>query len=147
MKIEMNVSSDITEPYVVIHTGEITPQIQKLAAYIQNMGTAASAAIAVYDEDNIVIVSPEEIYMIVSQGRYVNVYCKDNEYLSKKCLYEFENILQNNFIRISKTTLVNLQQIKRVEPSFNGMLVVLKNGRKDYISRKYLPKFKKSLGI
>lgn len=143
----MNVSSDITEPYVVIHTGEITPQIQKLAAYIQNMGTAASAAIAVYDEDNIVIVSPEEIYMIVSQGRYVNVYCKDNEYLSKKCLYEFENILQNNFIRISKTTLVNLQQIKRVEPSFNGMLVVLKNGRKDYISRKYLPKFKKSLGI
>lgn len=147
MKIEMNVSSDITEPYVVIHTGEITPQIQKLAAYIQNMGTAASAAIAVYNEDNIVIVSPEEIYMIVSQGRYVNVYCKDNEYLSKKCLYEFENILQNNFIRISKTTLVNLQQIKRVEPSFNGMLVVLKNGRKDYISRKYLPKFKKSLGI
>lgn len=147
MKIEMNVSSDITEPHVVIHTGEITPQIQKLAAYIQNMGTAASAAIAVYDEDNIVIVSPEEIYMIVSQGRYVNVYCKDNEYLSKKCLYEFENILQNNFIRISKTTLVNLQQIKRVEPSFNGMLVVLKNGRKDYISRKYLPEFKKSLGI
>ena len=147
LKIEMNVSSDITEPYVVIHTGEITPQIQKLASYIQNMETAPAAAIAVYDEDNIVILKPEEIYMIVSQGRFVNVYSENNEYLSRKCLYEFEDTLRDSFMRISKTTLINLTQIKRVEPSFNGMLVVLKNGQKDYISRKYLPVFKKYLGL
>lgn len=146
LKIEMHISSDITEPYAVIHACEITPQIQKLASYIQNMEVSA-AGIAVYDEDNIVILNPEEIYMIVSKGRSVNVYCKDKAYLSKKCLYEFENILRNSFIRISKTTLINLQQIKRVEPSFNGMLAVMKNGQKDYISRKYLPDFKKYLGL
>lgn len=147
MKIEMNVSSDITEPYAVIHTGEITPQLQKLAAYIQNIDAASSEAIAVYDEDNIVILSPEEIYMIVSRSRFVNIYSKDREYLSRKCLYEFENTLGNSFMRISKTTLINLKQIKRVEPSFNGMLAVMKNGQKDYISRKYLPGFKKYLGL
>lgn len=147
MKIEINVSSDITEPYVVINTCEITPQIQNLAACIKNMETTFSAAIAVYDEDNIVILNPDEIYMIVSQGRFVNIYCKEKEYLSKKCLYEFQNMLGHDFIRISKTTLINLKQIKRVEPSFSGMLAVMKNGQKDYISRKYLPEFKKYLRL
>ena len=37
MKIEMDLSPDITEPYVVIHTNEITDHIRKLCAYIQNL--------------------------------------------------------------------------------------------------------------
>lgn len=143
MHIEIDISAEIKEPYAVIHTNEITPQINKLISYVQNM----DHVIAVYEEDNIVILKPEEIYMIVSAGRSVTIYCEGQEYLSRKCLYEFEDMLKSTFIRISKTTLVNLHQIRRVEPSFNGMLVVMKNGQKDYISRKYLPEFKKYLGL
>ncbi|HHT54760.1 MAG TPA: LytTR family transcriptional regulator, partial [Clostridiales bacterium] len=45
----------------------------------------------------------------------------------------------SGFIRISKSVLVNLKYLDCVEPSFGGiMLLVLKNGCKDYISRKYL---------
>ena len=85
--------------------------------------------------------------MIVSKSRSVDVFCKEKQSVSKKCLYEFEGILRHDFMRISKTTIINLKQIDRVEPSFNGMLIVLKNGKKDYISRKYLPEFKKYLGL
>lgn len=49
-------------------------------------------------------------------------------------------------MRVSKSVLVNLQYLDCVEPSFGGiMLLVLKNGCKDYISRKYLPAFKNIL--
>lgn len=59
-----------------------------------------------------------------------------------------EKLLGNGFMRISKSTLINLKQISRVESSFHGaMLVILKNGNRDYISRKYLPAFKQYLGI
>ena len=143
MHIEIDISAEIKEPYAVIHTNEMTPQINKLISYVQNL----DHVIAVYEEDNIVILKPEEIYMIVSAGRSVTIYCEKQEYLSRTCLYEFEDMLKSSFIRISKTTLVNLHQIRRVEPSFNGMLVVMKNGQKDYISRKYLPEFKKYLGL
>ena len=143
MHIEIDISAEIKEPYAVIHTNKMTPQINKLISYVQNM----DHVIAVYEEDNIVILKPEEIYMIVSAGRSVTIYCEKQEYLSRKCLYEFEDMLKSSFIRISKTTLVNLHQIRRVEPSFNRMLVVMKNGQKDYISRKYLPEFKKYLGL
>ena len=51
-------------------------------------------------------------------------------------------------MKISKTTLVNLQYIDGVEASFGGtMLLILKNGCKDYVSRKYLPSFKEYLGL
>ena len=74
MKIEMDLSPDITEPYVVIHTNEITDHIKKLSAYIQNL----EKIIAVYDEENIIILDPEEIYMIISKGRSVDIFCKEN---------------------------------------------------------------------
>lgn len=143
MKLEVDLSAAYTEPYVVIHTNELTEDIKKLSAYIQNL----EQMIAVYDNENIIILQPEEIYMITSKGRSVDIYCRENQYSSKKCLYEFEGMLKNGFMRISKTTIVNLRQIKRVEPSFSGMLVVLRNGKKDYISRKYLAEFKKYLGL
>lgn len=143
MKLEINLSADIEEPYVVINTREITDEIKELSAYIQNL----EKVIAVYEEENIVVLQPEEIYMITSKGRSVDIFCKDKAYTSKRCLYEFEAMLKSGFMRISKTTIVNLRQLSRVEPSFSGMLVVLKNGKKDYISRKYLPQFKKYLGL
>ena len=143
MKIEMILSFDVKEPYVVIHTNEITDEIKILCDYIQSL----ERIIAVYDEENIIILEPEEVYMIVSKGRSVDVFCRDKQYISKKCLYEFEDMLRKDFMRISKTTIVNLKQIDHVEPSFSGMLIVLKNGKKDYISRKYLPEFKKYLGL
>lgn len=143
MKIEMILSLDVKEPYVVIYTNEITDEIKKIYDYIQSL----KRVIAVYDEENIIVLDPKEVYMIVSKGRSVDVFCKDKRFISKKCLYEFEDMLRRDFMRISKTTIVNLKQIDHVEPSFSGMMIVMKNGKKDYISRKYLPEFKKYLGL
>ena len=73
---------------------------------------------------------------------------KDNEYLIKKPLYQVEETLNTDFVRISKTTIVNLKKISRVAPSLRGMMFIeLKNGLKDNISRKYLPDFKNALDI
>ena len=52
------------------------------------------------------------------------------------------------FMQISKSTLVNLSYMSNVEAGFSGTLLLkLKNGCKDYVSRKYLPEFKKYLGL
>ena len=49
-------------------------------------------------------------------------------------------------MQISKSTLVNLSYLDSIEAGFNGTLLLkLKNGCKDYVSRKYLPEFKKYL--
>ena len=57
-------------------------------------------------------------------------------------------MLSKDFMRISKSIIVNLQKIKNVEAVFSGMLLLhMKNGSKEYVSRTYLPKMKEFLGI
>lgn len=57
-------------------------------------------------------------------------------------------MLGSNFMRISKSIIVNLRKIESVEASFNGMILLrMKNGSKEYVSRTYLPKIKQYLGI
>jgi DNA-binding LytR/AlgR family response regulator len=63
-------------------------------------------------------------------------------------LYELSEQLGSKFMQISKTTLVNLSYMDSIEPGFSGTLLLkLRNGSKDYVSRKYLPEFKKYLGL
>jgi DNA-binding LytR/AlgR family response regulator len=51
-------------------------------------------------------------------------------------------------MQISKSTLINLSCMDCIEPGFSGTLLLkLKNGSKDYVSRTYLPEFKKYLGL
>ena len=72
---------------------------------------------------------------------------KCSKYRSRKRLYELEKQLGKQFMQISKSTLVNLSYLDSIEAGFNGTLLLkLKNGCKDYVSRKYLPEFKKYLG-
>ena len=57
-------------------------------------------------------------------------------------------LLGRGFMQISKQTIINLSYIKSVEAGFSGTLLLkLKNGLSDYVSRKYLPELKKYLGI
>lgn len=143
MNVTLTISQEYTEPQVMIYASEATEDIRKLISYIQNV----EKIIAVNEQDSIIILKPEEIYMVCSLGRGVKVFCKEKEYTSSKCLYEFEELLGDSFVRISKTTLISISKLKKIEPSFSGMLAVLKNDKSDYISRKYLPLFKKRLGL
>ena len=81
------------------------------------------------------------------ESEKVVIYDKNSNYKCGRRLYELEGQLGSGFLRISKSVLVNLRYLESIEPSFSGMLVVLKNGCKDYVSRKYLPNLKKYLGI
>lgn len=144
MKVEIQISADIEEPYAVIYSNKMTDEVQHIYEKIQSGGNVITAI----DNEQIIILQPAEIYMLRMENEQLIVYCQQKKYVSGKRLYEMEQLLGNRFMRISKSTIINLKKVNSVEPSFNGtMLVVLKNGDKDYISRKYLPAFKKYLGL
>jgi len=52
------------------------------------------------------------------------------------------------FVRISKSTLVNMKRVDHLAPSLNStMYIVMKNGISDYITRRHLGDFKNRLGL
>lgn len=99
-------------------------------------------------KDKIAILQPKDIYMVRVENGDTVIYGESDKYYSKKRLYELAEQLGKQFMQISKSTLVNLAYLDNIEAGFSGLLLLkLKNGCKDYVSRKYLPNFKKYLGI
>ncbi len=146
MKVNLFVSRDIEEPHVDIHTNELTGNITKAINILES--DESSDMIAVKNKSDIALLELSEIYMFRVEEKQVNVYTESNQYLIKKPLYQVEESLNSDFVRISKTTIVNLKKIKRVAPSLRGMMFIeLRNGLKDNISRKYLPDFKNALDL
>ena len=144
MKVEIRLTEQ-SEPYAVIYAKEVTPEIRQAAMLLEQ---ESLNVISVVDNERIIALQPEEITMIRVENEKTAVYAKTKRYESGKRLYEFEEMLGNGFMKISKSTIVNLKQIDYVEPTLGGlMLLVLKNGCKDHISRKYWSAFKKYLGL
>ena len=145
MKVEIKVLPEAKEPYAVIYASEITPEIRRTAALLE---TKNSGVVSVMENERIIVLRPDEIYMVRVENEKTVVYTKTKRYDGGKRLYEFEEILGKGFMRISKGTLANLHYLDYVESTLGGlMLLVLKNGCKECISRKYLPDFKKYLGL
>lgn len=146
MKVNLFVSKDIEEPYADIHTNELTENVTKAMSILES--DESSDMLAVKKGSDIVLLEFSEIFMIRVEDKQVKVYTERDEFLIKKALYQVEEILPNDFVRISKTTIVQMKKIERVAPSLRGMMFIeLKNGLKDNISRKYLPDFKNALDL
>ena len=146
MKVNLFVSKDVEEPYAEIHTNELNENITKAMSILEN--DESNGLLAVKKDSDIALLKYDDIFMFRVENKQVNVFTKDYDYIIKKPLYQIEENLNSDFVRISKTTIVNLKKIKRVAPSLRGMMFIeLKNGLKDNISRKYLPNFKQVLDL
>ena len=154
MKVQLFVSKDLEEPYAEIYTDVLTDNIQKAMVLLENEieddeeGIRDNSILAVKKGQDIVLLDFEDIFMIRVEDKQTKVFTEDKDYLVKKPLYQIEENLDSNFVRVSKATIVNLRKIKRVAPSLKGMMFIeLKNGLKDNISRKYLADFKSALDL
>ena len=116
----------------------------------------------------------EEIERLVSENNFELIGYKDNEaqklsLLEVNCficennkvfaltdeklavrlrLYQIEDLLDDNFVRINQSCIANIRKIEKTQADFSGALtVVFKNGYRDYISRRNLKKVKERLGV
>lgn len=144
MKVQIELIEGLEQPYAVIYTELINEEVQSIASLISN----SSGVITAIHNERIVVLKETDIYIIRVENEKTVIYCKNTQYICKKRLCELEKMLKHSFIKISKTTLINLKYIEGVEASFGGvMLLIMKNGCKDYVSRRYLSDLKKYLGI
>ena len=145
MKVTVDISNEYKEPYAVIHTDKITEEIQRI---IDNFQVNEAPITALQNEEDMIVLQPNEIYMVRVESGDTMIYGVKNKYRSRKRLYELGSQLGSQFMQISKSTLINLSYMDSIEPGFSGTLLLkLKNGSSDYVSRTYLPAFKKYLGL
>ncbi len=145
MKVKVDISPEYKEAYAVICTDKMTDEIQRM---VDLFSSTEQPITALANEEDIVVLKSDEIYMVRVEDKDTIIYTDRNRYRSRKRLYEVGQQLGTKFMQISKTTLINMSYMDSIEPGFSGTLLLkLRNGCKDYVSRKYLPEFKKYLGI
>lgn len=90
-----------------------------------------------------------DIRLFESVGNYAKVYFGNNKPLILKSLNSLEERLDEKiFFRANRKHIVNLRLIEKVEPYFNGgLLLELKGGEKIEVSRRQAVKFKEMMSL
>lgn len=144
MKIVIEELQDGEEERIIIKCREMSDELLRVLALLKSQG-----ALIAYDGSEIHRIQPKEIYYIEVVDNRTFLYCADKVLESKQKLYELESCLFNSdFLRVSKSVLLNLSKIKSMSPALNGRFeATLGNHEKVIISRQYVRDLKKILGI
>ncbi len=145
MKITIEALADGVEEEIIIRTNTMDSDIINLIYAVK----AGRNRITAFYENEIVQLDSKEVYYFESVDNKVYACCEKKVFEIKQKLYELEEIYkQTDFVRISKSMIVNISKVSKIVPMFNGRLEgVLCNGEKVIITRQYVANLKKKLGI
>ncbi len=90
----------------------------------------------------------EEIDWIEAAGNYLRLHVGSDMHLLRDTMNNLEARLHpDKFLRIHRSTMVNLERVKELQPWFHGdYKVILLDGTELTLSRSYRPKLKSLLG-
>lgn len=131
---------------VTVEKNSRDSEVERLLTYIIDYDRFGNV-LTVEKEGRIYKLPFMEILWIEVMGDYTSI-CTDKVQLRiRKTLQSIESELPtNNFIRVSRNTLVNIKKIKKVESSFSGsMSATLLNDQTIHISRKYWKNIKRRI--
>ena len=103
----------------------------------------------VKDGERCWFVKLSDIRLFESVGNYAKVFFGGNKPLILKSLNALEERLDpKTFFRANRKHIVNLRMIEKIEPYFNGgLLLELKGGEKIEVSRRQTVKFKEMMSL
>ena len=103
--------------------------------------------LAAYAEGGMKLLSPADIECVtVRDGKTEAVTGTGERFRLKKRLYELEQTLPSDFIKINKSCIGNRKHIERFSAAFSGAVnVIFKSGCTDYVSRRCFAQIKKEM--
>ncbi|MBQ7955769.1 MAG: LytTR family transcriptional regulator DNA-binding domain-containing protein [Lachnospiraceae bacterium] len=145
MKITIEMPKPGEEDEIIVRCASLDDKLMNLIYSLKSDQDKLTG----YIEDRIVKLSPKDIYYFESVDNKVFAYTAKGTYEVHKKLYEIEEeYTHTDYLRISKSIIVNVAKIAYIKPIFNGRFEAqLKNEEKIIISRQYVLDLKKKLGI
>jgi two-component system, LytTR family, response regulator len=113
---------------------------RKLASLIKELSASPGVErLAVRSGSRVSFVGVDEIDYVEACGNYVRLHCGAERHLMRETLGGLEARLPvRRFVRIHRSTIVNLERIKELQPLFHGdWSVVLRSGTRLTLSRSY----------
>jgi DNA-binding LytR/AlgR family response regulator len=117
--------------------------VERLISFINSLSTKIEG----YTEDSIKQINVLDIYHIESNDKIAVIFCENESYRTKYRLYQINQKLNGfGFVQISKYCILNINKIDKIIPLSNRrMEAMLTNGKRVFITRKYLYDIKRVL--
>lgn len=121
----------------------------EITALMQRLSEETPQGIVGFDGDTVLILEPSDLVRIYAAVGKVFAVTDKKEYVLRLRLYEIEERLNGKgFVRISNSEIINIKKAKKFDLSTVGTICVsLSNGDVSFVSRRYVTKIKKTLGI
>ncbi|MCL1981478.1 MAG: LytTR family transcriptional regulator [Clostridiales bacterium] len=144
MKIVIDEPQDGEEEQIIVKCHQMSAELLRVLTMLKTQD-----ALIAYNGNDIHRVQPAGVYYIEVVDNKTFLYCKDKVYESKQRLYELEEALASvDFLRVSKSVILNLSKIRTLSPALSGRFeATLNNSERVIISRQYVNDLKKRLGI
>ena len=146
MQVEIRIDGAYPEPKVVILTAAVTEEVSQLA---KKLSGDAPCILSGMKDGKVEVLEPADLIRVYTSAGKVYAVTEKGEYVLRLRLYEAEQRLNpHQFVRISNSEIINLKMAKRFDLSFSGTICVnLAGGQTAYVSRRYVAKIKRLLGI
>ncbi|MEB9738858.1 LytTR family DNA-binding domain-containing protein (plasmid) [Bacillus cereus] len=145
MKVNINIIEKLKEESCTFYVHKVTSFILDMVSTLENSSDDYLIVNSIHKNEQEKI-SCSIIYYLEYLERKVFIYTKENIFEMKSPLYKLQYTLPDNFIRISKTTIVNIHFLNKFSAKTNGNLeALLSNGENLIVSRKYVSSLKKKL--
>lgn len=121
---------------------------QQLSALLHELKPAPQPdRIAIKTDGRVVFVKTGDIDWIEAADNYVSLHVGKDSHLLRETMTSIETRLPRQFLRISRSTIVNTERIKELQPLFHGEYAVfLRDGTRLTLSRSHRDKLQQ-LGI
>ena len=138
MKVRIEIEEGLTEDEVVIRCGTLNDSIVSLQSYISKQGSG-KRCLALTGGETEYYVPLEDIYFFETEGREIRAHTADRLFGCSYRLYELEELLPGSFMRISKSTIANLDHIYSITRNLTASSEVEFTGskKKALVSRGY----------
>lgn len=138
VKIRTNISQEFENIEVCINAPERNEAVQKLENKLLVMQEGKIKNLIGSENNDIFIINISEVILFFSEEK--NNFCKtqDGTYKIKEKLYELEEALpQRDFIRISHSTIINVNHVKCFNTSIIGKIIVkFKDGTQEIVAKR-----------
>lgn len=115
---------------------------------IRERSTPASDRLAVRDAGRITFLKIDEIDWVEAARDYACVHAGDKTYLMHETMARVETMLGNSFLRVHRSTIVNLERVVGIEPDDLGeSFVLMRDKRRLRVSRSCREKLLQRMGV
>lgn len=148
MRVKIEIEEGLAEEEVIIKCGCLSESVINLQNYISKQGSS-KRCLPLNNGDTEYYIPMEDIYFFETEGREIRAHTADKLFFCNYKLYELEELLPGNFMRISKSAIANLDHIYSITRNLTASSEVEFNrsNKKALVSRAYYKALTERLNI